>query len=290
MGTKKWETFEKLVARVQEDLAPGVSVKLNQKLPGRNSETSRQVDILVQKMVGNYCVSIVIECKDHKRPVNVKQVEATIGLIKDVGANIGVIVASSGFTKAALTTGKNAGLKLYKLIDTDNHSWKVDVKIPSVCIVRNMKSFNFRIEYFSNGPIPVDHSYMLYDQQRQELGLAQDLLVDWWRNEGDQIGLGYHENVNFITSEVFLLIDNELVPVRFKANFQAEEIVYFRKWPLAKMSGFEDQINKNIETRGFTTSDFNLEDLKNNWEKVEDIRNLAIQPVITMHITICAQL
>src|SRR5690242_18020929 len=101
MSSEKWKKYEELVAKVQTDLAPNASVRLNQKILGRISKRKRQIDVLVQQSIGNYHVNIVIECKDFKKPLTVKQVEATIGLMQDVGANVGVIVAANGFTKSA---------------------------------------------------------------------------------------------------------------------------------------------------------------------------------------------
>jgi len=232
LAIKKWKAFEDLVAKVQADLAPEASIKVNQRILGRVSRRKRQVDILVQKNIGNYLVNILIECKDKKRPVDVKDIEATIGLIKDVGANIGVIVAAKGFTKAALAVGADAQLKLYKLIDTGNHNWRSDISIPAVCFVKNLRQFSFNIHYLGTGPIPLNHSMILHNNQREEIGSATDILMNWWVKENNEIPIGIHENIEFITTDLFLLIDDKPFPVRFTANLLVEEIIYFRKWPL----------------------------------------------------------
>jgi len=290
MANKKWKIFETLVAKVQADLAPDASVRLDQKILGKISKRKRQIDVLVQQNIGNYPVNIVIECKDFKKPLTVKQVEATIGLMQDVGANIGVIVAAHGFTKSALAVGKNAQLKLYKLIDAGNHDWKTDIGLPAVCFVKNLNQFNFVITYLGNDRIPIDHSRMLYNNQGQELGFAEDVLVDWWLTDQNEIPAGVHESVDFITSDIFFLIEDKLFPVKFSASLLVEEIIYFRRWPLTAISGFEDQTNKEIITRGFTLGNLTIDELKNNWIKIKDARELSIKPVITMHITTCALL
>ncbi|WED44610.1 restriction endonuclease [Legionella cardiaca] len=290
MSIKKWKAFEDLVAKVQADLAPEATIKLDQKIVGRISRRKRQIDILVQKNIGNYLINIVIECKDLKGPVNVKSVEATIGLIKDVGANIGVIVSAKGFTKAALAVGEHAQLKLYRLIDTGNHDWRSDIAFPAICLVRNLRQFSFNIQYLGTGPIPLNHSMMLYNKE-QEIGLANDLLMNWWINENNKISVGIHENIEFIATDLFLLIDNKPFPVKFTANLEVEEIIYFRKCPLKDISGFEDQFKRGtIETRGFTLSNFNIDELKNNWIKIKGSHELSIKPIISMHIATCAQL
>ena len=55
---------------------------------------------------------IAIECKDYKVPVNVKDVEQFVGLIKDIGANKGVMVAANGFSGTAKRVGEKKKLGL----------------------------------------------------------------------------------------------------------------------------------------------------------------------------------
>lgn len=135
--------------------------------------------------------------------------------------NVGIIVSAKGFTKAALAVGLHAGLKLYKLVDTGNHDWKAEVGIPAVCFVRNLARFNFVIGYLESRRIPLDHSFMLYDDNNNEIGLAQDILVDWWLSEDNEISIGYHEKIEFIKGKLFLLIDGSPMPIDIRANLSA---------------------------------------------------------------------
>ena len=60
------------------------------KLPGRKSQRTRQIDVLVRQKIGQYEMLIVLDCKDYARPVDVKGVEEFHGLLDDVGANCGI--------------------------------------------------------------------------------------------------------------------------------------------------------------------------------------------------------
>jgi hypothetical protein len=53
-------------------------------LPGVDSKTARQIDISVRKRTGQYSILIVIDCKDHAEPIDVKDMEAFAGMVKDV--------------------------------------------------------------------------------------------------------------------------------------------------------------------------------------------------------------
>lgn len=67
--------LEKLVQRIQQQLAPNAKVFHDVKMPGRYSKTKRQIDVLVSEKDGQYHINIIIDCKDYKVPVDVKGVE-----------------------------------------------------------------------------------------------------------------------------------------------------------------------------------------------------------------------
>jgi len=100
--------LEILVANIQRYLAPTATVQHNVTLDGRKSGTKRQIDVLVEQMIGNIECVIVIDSKDYTDPVDLKGVEEFAGLVDDVGGHKGVLVSPSGFTKAA----KNASCRL----------------------------------------------------------------------------------------------------------------------------------------------------------------------------------
>src|ERR1035437_9816242 len=103
----KWREFEQLAAEIQRQLAPDARVETNVKLHGKRTGIDRQIDILVQQTVGQYPIRIIIDCKDYKKPVDVKELEAFMGMVEDVGANKGAMVAPSGFTSTAKQRAKD---------------------------------------------------------------------------------------------------------------------------------------------------------------------------------------
>jgi hypothetical protein len=68
MGKSSVE-LEKLVQRIQQQLAPQADVSHNVHLEGRRTGTKRQIDVLVTEKIGQYEISIIIDCKDHRRPI-----------------------------------------------------------------------------------------------------------------------------------------------------------------------------------------------------------------------------
>jgi Restriction endonuclease len=129
--------LELLVAKIQKQLAPNAEVLHNVRLDGRLSRTKRQIDVLVRERIGQYEIQIIIDCKDHNRPVDVKGVEEFDGLFRDVGAQKGVLVCPNGFTETAKVRAEGLQIDLYSPFDTDAHKWQIRATIPALCDFRS---------------------------------------------------------------------------------------------------------------------------------------------------------
>ncbi|MEU3222619.1 restriction endonuclease [Streptomyces sp. NPDC006976] len=96
-----WREFELLVAEVVRRSDPFATVEHDQRLRGRSGKL-RQIDVLARGKVAGEEILIVVECKDHGRPVGVAEVEAFLGKLLDVAADKGVLFSSSGYTDGAV--------------------------------------------------------------------------------------------------------------------------------------------------------------------------------------------
>jgi hypothetical protein len=143
---EKWKKFEKSVLEYQKLFIPNGNVKYNDKILGKITETYRQVDISITAKIGNYEILIAIDCKDHKEPLDVKTIEEAKGLFEDIGVNKGVIISSKGFSKTALTRGKNCGLDLLTYYDPEFNNIEPIYKIPVLCDMHGVKSHSFNVE------------------------------------------------------------------------------------------------------------------------------------------------
>src|SRR5258708_38906786 len=139
--TPKWKQFEELAAEIQRELMPDAKIQTNIKRQGRRSETWRQIDILIEFRVGQFDVSIAVDCKDYRVPVDTKDVEAVIAMVDDLGVTKGAIVSASGFSEPAIRRATDAGIDTYELLATGGHAWANLVSIPS--LIRDYKTRNY---------------------------------------------------------------------------------------------------------------------------------------------------
>ncbi|MFL5960068.1 MAG: restriction endonuclease [Gaiellaceae bacterium] len=87
------------------------TVERNVRLPSRSGGRDRQIDVLVRLPLagmGEGEASMIVDCKRYGTKVDMKDVEAFIGMVEDVGAAIGLLVTTEGFTDGAIARAKSA--------------------------------------------------------------------------------------------------------------------------------------------------------------------------------------
>ncbi len=107
---KSWRVYERFVAKLitnQNDSE--ITVVPNARLVGSITGVKRQIDVLLDYRYGDKIEKrVIVDAKHHKRQIDVKQVEAFEGMMKDVRASRGILVCPHGHTKAALKRAQDA--------------------------------------------------------------------------------------------------------------------------------------------------------------------------------------
>lgn len=94
-----WRQYEWLISKIFHDSQSSLSTRVlhDAHIIGEYSERSRQIDILIETNKAK----TMIECKHYSTPVDLKAVEAFLGMFADVKADYGILISSSGYTKSA---------------------------------------------------------------------------------------------------------------------------------------------------------------------------------------------
>ena len=117
---KDGKRFEAVIDAICRSVAEEGAVERDVKLQGRSG--TRQVDVLITYKRGFLESRIAIECKDHKRPLDVKEVDSFAGMLEDLHLR-GYLVSASGFSKAARVRAMNAGIKLLTYRQASEADW-----------------------------------------------------------------------------------------------------------------------------------------------------------------------
>lgn len=131
---KGWRAYERLVALLTTKDFEGTEFTVipNAKVTGLISNRKRQIDILIEpRYDSDLKKRVIIDAKNKKRPIDIKEVEAFEGLMRDVNASRGYLICSNGYTKAALKRPQqHIDIKLIAFTDDfnlnvgDRQSWR----------------------------------------------------------------------------------------------------------------------------------------------------------------------
>lgn len=294
--TPKWKRFEQLVADIQKDLAPeGFVVTPNDKILGQDTETMRQIDVSIRGNIGQFEMLMILEAKDYNVPVDVPTLEAFMGLAKDVRAQKAGMVSASGFSKATKTAAAKSAIDLYTIIDTDDHEWKKTLSLPAVCDVTELLAYQVQFETWSPGPFSLSaaalmnpRAVVLHDQNRQRLGTIDEFLhKSWW--SGDlELEEGSHDGIEIVPNPVFIEdaeIYGRMNPCKLTVTMHVKKTYYHGEVPLKKARGLHNAITgrANIVVN-MTMDDIEFDRIKDEWQPIEDLNSLAVEPIIYMRV------
>jgi Restriction endonuclease len=282
----EYKELEKLVARIQQQLAPRSQVIHNTKMKGRRTQRMRQIDVLVKDKIAQFDINIIIDCKDYKHAVDVKGVEEFYGLLDDVGAQKGVLVCPKGFTETAKIRAEGLQIDLYSPVDTDPHKWQAKVTMPALCDFRSA-AISFGVRF--SAPLPMRilpgffNNPVFSKRSGEKLGTIAGCGVDRWNNGGFPTDVGEHENLSIFDEEV--TSDNGYgmqAPMHLYVGLRVTRQLYFGQLPITKISGFKDEIKGGVIANAFQVGMLHPDEVEKSWQRIENESDAPIHPVILM--------
>lgn len=108
---KRSNEFQRLIAMLTQMSSGDAIVRESVELLEIVSGEPREVDVVAVGKVAGHGTIVGIECRDWKRKQDVQWVEQVDNKFRDLGANVKVLVSSSGFTKGALAKAIQYGIK-----------------------------------------------------------------------------------------------------------------------------------------------------------------------------------
>lgn len=97
-----WKKYETEILEYFQETYPETDILFDQKIQGKYSKVSRQIDILIEGEIAGYAIRIAVDCKCFSKKIDVKQVESFCSMVEDVDAHQGILITQKGFSKAAI--------------------------------------------------------------------------------------------------------------------------------------------------------------------------------------------
>jgi hypothetical protein len=113
-----WEEFQKLVARIEHQVAPkGAVVRSPDKIPDVDTGQLREVDATVQYAVGTVPVLLAFECRRREEREDVTWIEQLATKHRSIRASRVIAVSAAGFSGPAIEKAKRLGIDLRTVSD-----------------------------------------------------------------------------------------------------------------------------------------------------------------------------
>jgi hypothetical protein len=272
--------LEKLVAQIQSRLAPNSKIEHNVELSTLDGKRKRQIDVLVTDRIGQYKFKIAIDCKDHAKKLDVREVGTFNDLIQDVGAHRGVLVCPKGFTRGALARAEQLRIDLYSPIDTDPHKWQIAATAP--CII-DYRAASIAIQFSVSSPQRwvINDMNEFFDEMEILRPPINETIFSNWFNGKYPIEAGIHENQTIYEGTTLMKVNPEYeikAPVHLTADVHVEQRYYFGYTQIKKISGF-----LNHQTGGVITNAFDLlvdfKEVESSWQMINTIDEAPMKPL-----------
>lgn len=233
---KAGAAYEKFVYERFKKFFADMELKLNDRIPGKESGIKREIDISISGQFAGVDLLYLVQCKDQNKPADVKIIGEFSAVIRDVGASKGFLVCSAGFTKTIHTYAKTLGIELLSVEDINSEKWHVDIEIPFLYIKNELG------EAQMSGYIIPNEALVAKNQTDIKVS-PEDFKFISIDNGGTKTTL--HEYINEVyqaqTFDIFngkamILDDPQLrlyfakiwVPVHFEINFTVKKTYYLK--------------------------------------------------------------
>ena len=273
--------LEKLVAEIHSELDPTAVVRHNVMLPGYESGTQRQIDVLIEPAAGPFHLKIIVDTKDHARPVDVKGVEAFIGMKDDVRAHQGSMVCPKGFTRAAKARAEKANVALFTLVDTENHKWQTgEISLPAICEFREASATVGMALQVSDPtqfavvkmPLENPEGVALLDEARRPLGTMIEATTARWNQGEFPSEVGDHTDLDVFPDQSVFWDNGDGTVTRayIRASLTVTGAKFFGNVPLVKVRGLRNAQTGALHINAFATGLVSPDEVISKWLRIDE--------------------
>ena len=236
--SKPGRLFQDLVAAIEETLSSrGVHIQSPAHLPDKDTGTPREIDCLIKSTIGPHPVTIMEECRDHRRPVGLPYIEQVDRKKKSVGADKAIVVSRSGFYKTALTKARALDIETYSLLE--------DTRAPP----EGLKNITFWWEILHHSVSRVNFGIKAVEEAelsiKQDLGQFNSMYKVILDSTGTPLASIRDMVYTFLDSQAGTAIRSQIVPgepaiqVRFIVEFPDNSLFFKAKGQLRSLKSLQ---------------------------------------------------
>ena len=108
-----WKQYEKEIEWHFRKQYPAAAISRDARLFGKFSRKERQIDLLIEDHASDFLVRIIVDAKYRNKRIDINDVEAFLGLLRDVEAHVGVMISTEGYSEAAVNRAHHDDVDLH---------------------------------------------------------------------------------------------------------------------------------------------------------------------------------
>ena len=269
LNMKQGKEYEIFIYEKFKSFFLGLTVTLNDKIIGKQSNIRREIDVSVKGKIDNVELLYLVQCKDHNKPADVKIIGEFSAVIKDVNASKGFLICTSGFTKTIHTYAKNLGIELVTIEDINSKKWKAEIEIPILYIWKKLDVAYSPSIKVTEELAEKNKTELVITQKDIEIvsvdnGITSIRLIDYLNNkiEDEEIDIVKEKKILLDDPKLMLKFVDLWVPVTFEISFITGEIYYLKYVKPEEYSQMINHVTKEILPLeiGLDTSHFKFDD------------------------------
>ena len=97
-----WKEYEQEITASFRSQYPNAKITPDARIMGRFSKIERQIDLLVEDQAVDFVFRMAIDAKHYTERIDIKDVEQFLGMLDDVGVDVGVMISPEGYSPASI--------------------------------------------------------------------------------------------------------------------------------------------------------------------------------------------
>lgn len=267
---KKGKPFEDKTSKIVKQFNPNKNVNQNVYIEGKLSKVKREVDVqLVDPTQFDF---LALECKDHKRTLDVEIVEAFNTKLKDIGAKKGGIVSNSPYSGAAQNMAEGLGIDLLHIIDTSDESIHTHIYATAAISDISVKDWQVGISSTSNFQItyPLDPKTIVVVNDSGHRVTTFELFKRLW-NDGVFIEKPGSYRYTLKEGVNIQSLDGNIAPLtELYFNYGVIEQHYVGPLKIIEATGIYNVLKKTFQTKSMKTEQIIPHEMEKKWKKVTE--------------------
>lgn len=281
MPGPRWKEFERLAATIYAELHPLAEVEIDARLPGQKSGRPRQIDVLVRWSDNEDEYLMVVDCKDHNRPIDITKIDAFASVVTDVGASRGVLVGNAGFTAPTHHYARNIGIDLANLHDAQSREWSRDLTIPILWIeIKPVLSIGLEGRFESGDTVRMA-TIEVHDANTGVAFAVTEAFEHAWNSRklpnqvGHRWGIRLHDVDGFYVQDVHG--DRGFRPGRVELEYQVHlESARLGQFAPTRCRGLIDYLDDDALTVSYLPADAVPKSFEDSWQRIDDPSEVII--------------